>query len=169
MIIRLLLMGALLSSCSTLKKSMMSSALIGGVVGGLGGSIFSPSKKDQDKNAFLFAGIGSATAAAVAYLAHERPIHQKQLKHMMMDESNKVQKELPLFDFSPELKSLKPNVDIKPVSKYQVPLKELPDELKGKVKKQFIIEYQSEAKTIKIGNKTFEIGPFKAWEHVYEE
>ena len=169
MTIRILIICLLFSSCSTLKKSMITSAIVGSVVGGLGGSIFSPDKESRDKNAFLFSAIGAAAGAGGAYLIYDKPVDQKQLKHMMLEEQKEAQKDIPLFDFSPELKKMKPHVDFKPVNKYEVPLKKLPPELQGKVKKQFIIEYQSDAKTLKIGNRTFEISPFKAWEHVYEE
>lgn len=169
MTIRILLICLMLSSCSTLKKSMITSALVGGVIGGIGGSVFSPDSESRDKNAFLFSTLGAAAGAGGAYLFHDKPIDQKKLKHMMLEEQKEAQKDIPLFDFSPELKKMKPHVDFKPVNKYEVPLKKLPPELQGKVKKQFIIEYQSDAKTLKIGNRTFEISPFKAWEHVYEE
>jgi len=169
MIIRLLVVCLFFTSCSTLKKSMITSAVIGTVVGSIGGSVFSPDKDSVSKNAFLFGTLGAAAGAGAAYLMHDKPLDQKKLKQMMIEDEMSKQKELPLFDFSPELKKMKPHVDFKPISKYEVPLKKLPPELQGKVKKQFIIEYQSEAKTLKIGNRTFEISPFKAWEHVYEE
>jgi hypothetical protein len=173
MIIRSLVIIFLLSSCSTLKKSVITSALISGVVGSVGGHIFSPTEKDRNKNAFLFGTLGAAAGAGIAYGFHEKPISQRKLKHMLLEdrkrEALKNSQELPLFDFSPELKKMSPKVDFKPVSKFAVPLKDLPPELQGKVKKQYIIEYQSDAKTLKIGNRTFEISPFKAWEHVYEE
>jgi hypothetical protein len=173
MIIRSVLVIFLLSSCSTLKKSVATSSLVAGLVGGIGGHIFSPSKEDQAKNAFLFGSLGATIGAGVGYGLYERPVSQQKLKHMLLEESKREvarkSQELPLFDFSPELKKMSPKVDFKPVNKFSVPLKDLPPELQGKVKKQFIIEYQSDAKTLKIGNRTFEISPFKAWEHVYEE
>jgi hypothetical protein len=162
-----------ITSCSNLKRSIVTSSLIGIVAGSVGGHIFSPSKNDQAKNAFLFGSLGAAVGAGLAYGFHEKPLSQRKLKQMLIEERKEVMRkeasELPLFDFSPELKKMRPKVDFKPVSKFAVPLKDLPPELKGKVKKQYIIEYESEAKTLKIGNKTFEISPFKAWEHVYEE
>ena len=173
MVIRSLLVVTLLSGCSTMKKSMITSALVSGLVGSAGGYIFSPTIEDRPKNAFLFGTLGAAVGAGVGYGFHDKPISQKKLKHMLLEERKKEvlkkSQELPLFDFSPELKKMSPKVDFKPVNKFTVPLKDLPPELQGKVKKQFIIEYQSDAKTLKIGNRTFEISPFKAWEHVYEE
>jgi hypothetical protein len=106
--------------------------------------------------------------AGLAYLFYDSP--EKKIKEsMLLDQPTQNHKEVPLFDFSPELKNIKPEVNFKPVKKYEVPLEKLPKELEGKVKKQFILEYQSEAQTIDVGNRTIQISPFKAWEHVYEQ
>ena len=158
----------ILSSCSTLKRSVTSGALIGGLVGGSGGAIFSPDEESTNKNAYLGGVLGAVAGAGIAYLMHEKP--KKQIKEsMLLDSPVQNHKEVPLFDFSPELKNIKPEVNFKPIKKYEVPLEKLPKELEGKVKKQFILEYQSEAQTIEFGNRTIQISPFKAWEHIYEQ
>ena len=169
MIIRIAIIVLLFSSCSTTKRTMITSAVIGSVVGGLGGSIFSPDKNSINKNAFLFGTLGAVAGAGSVYLFKQKPIDQVKMKQMLLDEQNSQKEPLPLFDFDPELQKLNPKVEFKPVKKYQVPLEELPPELKGKVKKQFIVEYESPAKTMKIGNRTIQVSPFKAWEHIYEE
>lgn len=166
--IRILIVLILCSSCSTLKKSVTSGALIGGLVGGTGGAVFSPDRESTDKNAYFGGVIGAIAGAGLAYLIHDKP--QKKVKEsMLLDQPIQNHKEVPLFDFSPELKHIKPEVNFKPIKKYEVPLEKLPKELEGKVKKQFILEYQSEAQTIEVGNRTIQISPFKAWEHVYEQ
>lgn len=154
-------------SCSTLKKSLASGALLGGLVGGAGGAIFSPDQNSQSKNAYMFGVIGAVAGLGVAYLLYDDPAKPK--PPMMLDEPIQTHQSLPLFDFSPELKHIKPEVNFKPVKKYEVPLEKLPPELEGKIKKQFIIEYESEARTLEIENRTIQISPFKAWEHVYEK
>ena len=53
----------ILCSCSTLKRSMIGGALIGGLVGGGGGAIFSPDEMSRDKNAYMFGVIGAAAGA----------------------------------------------------------------------------------------------------------
>jgi hypothetical protein len=166
--ISLLLLLMTLASCSTLKKSMLSGALIGGVVGGSGGAIFSPDPMSRDKNAYLGGVIGAVAGAGLAYLFHDGP-EKKMKAPMLLDEPAQIHKEVPLFDFSPELKHIRPEVNFKPVKKFEVPLEKLPKELEGKVKKQFIIEYESDARTLEIDNRTIQISPFKAWEHVYEK
>ena len=169
MFIRLLVILLLFTGCSTLKRTMITSALTAGTIGGVGGAIFSPNKESVRGNTYIFSLLGAGIGALGAYLMHDKPHDQKQLKNMLLDEEKLKKQEIPLFDFSPELKNIKPNITFKPVKKYQVPLQKLPDALKGKVKKQYILEYESDARTIKIGNRTIQISPFKAWENVYEE
>ncbi len=155
------------TSCSSLKRALLSGAIGGALVGATGGAVFSPTRGDRDKNAYLFGILGAAAGAGISYLLYDDPAKQKLQAPMIMDDT--TPKEIPLFDFSPELQNVKPEVSFKPVKKYEVPLASLPKELEGKVKKQFIIEYEAEARTIEIGNRTIEISPFKAWEHVYEK
>lgn len=158
----------LLASCSTLKKSVGAGALIGGLVGGTGGAVFSPDEYSRDKNAYMGGVIGAIAGAGLAYLFHDEP-KKKMAGPMLLDEPTQFHKEVPLFDFSPELRHIQPEVNFKPMKKYEVPLEKLPPELEGKVKKQFIIEYESDARTLEINNRTIQISPFKAWEHVYEK
>lgn len=159
----------ILCSCSTLKRSVIGGALIGGFVGGGGGAIFSPDEMSRDKNAYMFGILGAAAGAGLAYLLHDEPKKNGLNNPMMLDEPTQNHQEVPLFDFSPELKGLKPEVNFKPVKKYEVPQEKLPNELMGKVKKQYIIEYEAEARTIELGNRTIQISPFKAWEHTFEK
>lgn len=168
MIIKSVLILTLFSSCSTIKKSLSTGAIVGGVLGGAGGAIFSPNEESTNQNAYLGGVLGAFAGAGAAYLLHP----QKKVKvkeSLLLDQDIQHHKEVPIFDFSPELKNIKPEVNFKPVKKYEVPLEKLPPELEGKVKKQFIIEYESNARTLEIGNRTIQISPFKAWEHVYEQ
>lgn len=156
-----------LTSCSTLQKSMTAGSLVGGMAGGVGGALFSPNQASQSRNAYLFGVTGALLGAGIAYLLHDTP--QKKTPHsLMLDAPKETHQEVPLFDFSPELSKVKPEVSFKPIKKYEVPQEKLPPELEGKVKKQFIIEYEAEARTIEINNRTIQISPFKAWEHTYE-
>jgi len=146
---------------------MIAGALIGGVVGSVGGAVFSPDEESRAKNAYLFGVIGSGVGAGTGWLLFEDP--KKPNAPLMLDEPTQTHQEVPLFDFSPELKHVRPEVNFKPVKRFEVPQEKLPKELEGKVKKQFIIEYEAEARTIELDNKTIQISPFKAWEHTYEK
>ena len=158
-----------ISSCSSVQKSITAGSLVGASVGSVGGVIFSPNKESINKNGFLFGAIGALLGGIVGNLLHDHPKKQSLLNEMILDEKPQEIEPVPLFDFSEELKGLNPNISFKPINKYEVPLKKLPKELEGKVKRQYVIEYETQPQTIRIGKKTLEIAPFKAWEHVYEE
>jgi len=155
------------SSCATLKKSMITSGLSLGFAGATGGYIFSPTKEDQSKNAFVFGLLGAFVGVGASYLLYDKPLNQKQLNPMIIDKE-KRKESINLFNFSPDLKNLSTKIDFKPVDKYEVPIKKLPPKLVGKVKKQYLIEYKSPPKTIQYKGRTIAIDGFKAWEHVYE-
>lgn len=165
-IVNCLFLVFLFCSCSTLKRSITSGVFVGSVVGGIGGHTFSPDKESQGKNAYLFGVVGALAGAGLAYMLDDnKPISTGPMI-LPVDEVKK--NSLPLFDFSPELKEISPEVNFKPLSKYEVPIEKLPKELEGKVKKQFVIEYEAPEQVINIGTRTISVGPFNAWEHVYE-
>lgn len=169
MIFKLILPILLITSCSSLKRTLLTSAATGAMVGATGGATFSPNEDSVNQNAYLFGLVGAAAGVGLGLLIHDDPKKQTMQSPMILDQEKEVHKEVPLFDFSPELRHLKPEVTFKPTKKYEVPLEKLPKELEGKVKKQYIIEYESEARTMDLGNRTIQISPFKAWEHVYEK
>lgn len=156
----------LCASCSSLNRSMVIGALVGSAVGSIGGAVFSPNEESLSQNAYMFGVIGAGAGAAAGYALYDDP--RKPVSPMLLDEPAQTHQEVPLFDFSPELKEVRPEVNFKPVKKYEVPQEKLPPELEGKVKKQIIIEYEAEARTIELNNRTIQISPFKAWEHTYE-
>ena len=155
-----------------MERSALAGAISGGGLGATGGAVFSPRQEDRDKNAYLFGVLGSLVGAGIGYLLFDTPQKNKLQSPMLLDEKESKQsrqiKELPLFDFAPELKDIKPEVTFEPTGRYEVPLKDVPPELEGKVRQQHIIEYEAHAKTIELDNRTIEISPFKAWEVIYE-
>jgi hypothetical protein len=169
MYFRVIFLLIFLTGCSTLGKTVSVSSLAGSVIGGAGGAIFSPERESRDKNAFVFGLTGAAVGAFVGYLVYERPQDQRPHNDMILDKEDEPQLSAPLLDFSPEFKDMKTNLDFKPVKKYEVPVEQLPEALKGKAKKQFVLEYVTDPKTIKVGNRTIQIDSFKAWEQIYED
>ena len=156
-------------SCSSFKRTAVASAITGAIIGAAGGSAFSPNQESEDRNAYVFGLTGALVGIGNAFLFKEDKQSHKQQAPMILEEDYQTHKEVPLFDFSPQLKNIRPEVTFKPVKKFEVPLEKLPKSLEGKVKKQYIIEYKAEARTLNIGKRTIQISPFKAWEHVYEE
>ena len=168
-VFNLILISVLLCSCSSLNKSMIAGSLVGGLVGSVGGMMFAPERGSEAKNAYVFGVIGALAGGAAGYSLYDDPLRPRDNASLFGDQSKENLQELPLFEFTPDLKDVKPQVNFKPLKKYEVPQEKLPLELQGKVKKQYIIEYQSESQTLEVGNRTIEVSPFKAWEHVYEK
>ncbi len=167
-----LVLSILISGCSTLRGALSTGGIIGGSLGAMSGAVFSPNKDSVPGNALIFGAIGAGAGALLAHYLYTNDPENRDLKQMMVPELapiNKKNDEAPLFDFHPELKNINPDLSFKPVKKYEVPLEKLPESLQGKVKKQYLLEYESEGKTIQYEGKTIDIGPFKAYEHVYEE
>ena len=169
--ILLFFLSIMFSGCSTLRGSISVGGIIGGTLGAMSGAIFSPNKDSVPGNALVFGAMGAGAGALMANYLYTNDPENRDLKQMMVPELAPINKkeEAPLFDFHPELKNIKPDLSFKPVKKYEVPIEKLPDNLQGKVKKQYLMEYESEGKTIQYEGKTIDIGPFKAYEHVYEE
>lgn len=157
--------------CSSLRGSLSTGSIIGGALGALSGVVFSPNKDSRNGNTLVFGALGAGAGALLAHYLYTNDPENKDLKQMLIpdDPLKKKPEEVPFFDFGPELKNIKPELSFKPIKKYEVPIEKLPESLQGKVKKQYLLEYESEAKTIQYQGKTIEISPFKAYEHVYEE
>jgi hypothetical protein len=169
----LLIFGVLLSGCSSLRGTLLTGSVLGGSLGAISGIVFSPNKESKPGNALVFGAIGAGLGALIGHYFYTNDPENRDLKQMLYEKDLKGNgqnqtKDVGLFDFAPELKNIKPDVSFKPVKKYDVPLEKLPDNLKGKVKKQYLLEYETEGKTIQYEGRTIEIAPFKAWEHVYE-
>lgn len=160
----------LISSCGSLKGTLITGSLVGGSIGATSGIIFSPNNTSKPANALVFGVLGAGLGALLGHYFYNNDPENRDLKQMILEDDKKsnFKKEVPLFDFNPDLKNIKPDVTFKPVKKYEVPQEKLPKDLEGKVKKQFLLEYETEGKTIQYEGRTIEIAPFKAWEHVYE-
>lgn len=168
-IVLVLVWAIFISGCSSLRGSLITGSVLGGSLGAMSGVVFSPNKESKSGNALVFGAIGAGLGALLGHYFYTSDPENRDLKQMIFDEDKqKVKKEVPLFDFNPDLKNIKPDVIFKPVKKYEVPMEKLPKDLEGKVKKQFLLEYETEGKTIQYEGRTIEISPFKAWEHVYE-
>ena len=181
MVCRILILAMLFSSCSSFRASILSGATSGALIGGISGAVLSPDRESTPANALLFSGLGALLGMGASYLIYKADPENQELPAMIMapekkfsgveqsgDEGESI--ESPgVFGFDSELKNLKPEIKFVPTKKYEVPLEKLPPELKDKVKKQFVLEYEVQSQTLQYQNRTIEIGPFKAWEHVYEQ
>ncbi|HLE12972.1 MAG: hypothetical protein A2451_12425 [Bdellovibrionales bacterium RIFOXYC2_FULL_39_8] len=162
---KILLIVMFLTSCSSMKKTIIYSSLIGGVAGATSGALLSPNKESQGANAAVFGLIGAGVAALTGYALYQDDPRNYQLKNMLLSEKKEVRPD----EIDIGLGNLNIQADLKKVEGYKVPLTELPEKLKGKVNKQYLIKYQSKERYVKNGNKTFYIPPFEIYEHSYDE
>jgi hypothetical protein len=122
-------------------------------------------------NTLVFGTMGAGAGALLANYFYTNDPENRDLKQMMIPELAPITKkeEVSFFDFHPELKNMKPEINFSKVKKYEVPIEKLPENLQGKVKKQYLLEYESEPQTIQYEGKTLDIESFKTYEHVYEK
>lgn len=161
---KVLLFIFLFYSCSTLKKTVIYSSLAGGMAGATAGALLSPDKESQGANAALFGVLGAGIAALTGYSLYKEDPRNSKLKHMLDFQEEEDPNQVDL-----DLGGIKIEANLSKDETYKVPLKELPKALKGKVKKQYLIKYQSKERYINKGNKTFYIPPFQIYEHSYNE
>ncbi len=162
-LISIIFIVSLLSSCSTMKKTITYSSLSGALAGASGGYLLSPDKQSRGVNAALFGLVGAGIAALAGYSMYEDDPRNKKLSHMLEEPIPLGPNTLGL-----DLDDLKIEASLSKEEAYKTPLKDLPEELKGKVKKQYVIKYQSKERYLNKGNKTFYIPPFQIYEHSYE-
>ena len=153
----------LLSSCSSLKRTIVYSSLSGGMAGSLAGAVLSPTKKDRGANALVFGAIGAGLAALSGYALYKDDPRNYKLKQMLTPEKKNPN------SISLGLGPLKLNAQLNKKEMYRVPVRELPDKLKGKVGKQYLIKYHAKERYIKLGAKTYYIPAFEIFEYTYGE
>ena len=165
--ILILVISLLLSSCSSMKKTLIYSSLAGGMTGAIGGVALSPNKESRGANAAVFGLIGAGVAALAGYALYKDDPRNYKLKNMLIDEDKKVS--IDPNELQIGLGDLKIDANLGKQEAYEVPVKKLPEKLKGKVNKQYLIKYQSKERYIKKGAKTFYIPAFEVYEHAYGE
>lgn len=163
----LLLLLLLTASCSSLKKTIVYSALAGGMTGAAAGALLSPDKDSKGANAAIFGLIGAGVAALSGYALYQDDPRNYKLQNMLMEPEKPV--EVNPNELELGLGPLQIDANLEKKEAYQVPVRELPEALKGKVNKQFLIKYQSKERYVKKGPKTFYIPAFDVYEHAYGE
>lgn len=156
------------TSCSTMQKTLIYSSLAGGVTGATAGAILSPNKESRGANAAVFGLVGVGLAALAGYALYKDDPRNYKLDQMLMEEKKAAVPYDP-NELEIGLGSLNIDANLSKEEAYKVPVKELPEKLKGKVNRQFLIKYQSKERYVKKGNKTFYIPAFDVYEHAYGE
>jgi hypothetical protein len=154
------------TSCSSMKKTLIYSSLAGGMTAATAGVMLSPNKESKGANAALFGVLGAGVAALAGYALYKDDPRNYKLKNML------IPPKTPISEINPNgleigLGNLKIDANLSKQEAYKVPVRNLPEKLKGKVNKQYLIKYQSKERYVKKGAKTFYIPAFDVYEHTY--
>ena len=155
----------LLSSCSTLKRTIIYSAFSGTIAGTTAGVALSPTKKDRGANAIVFGLVGAGVAGLTGYALYRDDPRNYKLRQMLTPPKEKENPD----ELSLGLGPLNLKAQLNKDEIYHVPAKKLPDKLKGKVGKQYLIKYRAKERYIKQGPKTYYIPSFEVIEYSYGE
>lgn len=150
---------SMLSSCSTLNKSVFYGALSGATLGAVGGGTLSPTRSDVAPNVALWGAVGALIGAGLGYFFFMDDPENKEMPSMILP------KEKPNAVTRLETITLTPT-DSK---KYKVESGPIPDYLKDKVKSPYLIEHEIPERVEQLENgKTVIIEKHKALEYSYE-
>ena len=149
-----------LTSCTSLRKSMVYGGLAGGAIGAYAGSALSPDSYSKAPNALLWGGVGSLAGAALGYFFFHDDPEKRDLPQMILKDQNKIRS---TEDFSA------PMIIPTEASKYKINSGPLPDSLRSKVPHPSIIEMTIPERIQHLENgRTIVIEAHKATEVVYE-
>lgn len=161
--ISILILAALLSSCSTLKKTLIYSAASGAVVGGATGRALSPDKESNNFNTALGALTGALTSALFGYYFWSDANPDLKLKTPKPIENKK----LPILD-DPVLNlgNLGLPQNLEPLgSKQYISINgKTPEEINEETKRPYYRVYKTQKRKIEKGNKVYVVPSYKIYE-----
>lgn len=161
-VILLILLGSL-ASCSTLKKSVFYGGLVGGGIGVAGGAALSPNPESRNPNMAVWGSVGALIGAGLGYFFFQEDPENHELPSMI------IPKREGEYKTGRDQKFEKDIVIPKDSKKYKVETGPLPEHLKGKVKKPFIIEHIIPERVEALENgKSITVEQHKAWEVSFE-
>lgn len=156
----LLLMTFSLTSCTTMRKSLVYGGLAGGAIGAFAGSSLSPDSYSKAPNAVLWGGIGALAGAALGYFFFNDDPENRELPQMIMRDNKKMRT-------SEEFSA--PMIIPTEASQYKIKSGPIPESLKSKIPKPSIIEMTIPERIQHLDNgRTLVIEEHKATEIVYE-
>ena len=148
-----------LSSCSSLKRTIVYSSLAGGVGGVATGVAVSPNKKSRPVNMAVYGVLGAGLVALTGYwIYRDDPRNQPLAPMLDLKPSGKLEI---------ESDKLRISAAVTPTEIYEVPIRKLPPALVGKVGRQYLIKYRYKERYIRQGGKTWYIPDFEFYQYAY--
>lgn len=162
----ILVMSLILSSCSTLKKSIIYPSIGGAVLGGAAGYTLSDEDKGHSKsgNAAIYGGLGALLGAGLGLLLYKDHPDNQKLTHAMevTPPFAPIKKESP-FEVSLKKKKAKKELVLKAQNEDVIP-----EELKSKLKRPRVKIYEIPERVIEKDGKQVVIEKTKGYEYVIE-
>lgn len=150
-------------SCSTLKKSVFYGGLVGAGLGVAGGAALSPNPESRNPNMAVWGSVGALIGAGLGYFFFQDDPENRELPSMILPgrENHLSQGKQDKFE--------RDIVIPRDSKKYEVETGPLPDHLKDKVKKPYIIEHTIPERIETLQNgKSITVEQHKAWEVSFE-
>lgn len=149
-----------LSSCSSLRKSVVYGSLGGASLGAMAGSSLSPDSYSKTPNALIWGGLGTLIGAGLGWFFYQDDPENKELPSMIRPESRKK-----------EVDHYSAPIIIPEISKkYKIESSPLPDYLKNKVPNPYVIEHVIPEQIQKLDNgRSITVEEHKAWEISFEQ
>ncbi|HXH74376.1 MAG TPA: hypothetical protein VNJ08_05400 [Bacteriovoracaceae bacterium] len=157
----LLIILMILTSCSSVKKSLLYGGMAGAAIGVIAGSALSPDPESKAPNMAVWGSLGLLAGAGLGYFFHMDDPENRELPSMI----------LPSGERSTSLKGKLDEAIVFPSEskKFKVETGPLPNHLKDKVKNPYIIEHTIPERVEEMKNgKTITIEAHKAWEVSFE-
>jgi len=156
-----------ITSCSTLKKTLVYSASSGALVGGFVGRSVSPDKESDNFNTALGSLIGAGIVAGASYFLYKEARPDLKLEQTPLREEVKLQ---PIQDKTLSLGALRIAPPMEPISeKRMLELsKDTPKEVLRTAKKQYYRKHKTKEMIVEEDGKTFKIPAFEVIENGVE-
>ena len=148
-------------SCSNLKRTLVYSSLAGGAAGIATGSLVAPNPQSRPLNMALYGALGASLAALTGHWLYRDDPRNHPLPPMLNLDPGPSDK----LEIGTD--KLNINAAVTPTDIYRVPVKKLPDELIGKVGRQYLIKYRSKERYIRQGGRTWYIPQFEFYQYSY--
>jgi len=157
----------LVSSCSTMNKTLIYSSIAGAVLGGFIGKELSPDRDSDAFNTVIGATTGAALTTAVGYYFYKDANPALDLKQSPLKEDIPM---VPIPDqsFGQDKLRIVPKIGPTGKKEYLKFSDNLPDEIKLTAKKQYFKKYKTEAYSFDQDGRTYQIPSFEVIENGVE-